>query len=130
MLGDAAGLSRNHIGLADGIEQRGLAVVDVAHDGDHGGARLEVAGDVGDAHQALLDIGLRDAAHLVAELLGDELRGVGVDDIVDLVHLPLLHQELDDVDGALGHSVGELLDGDRLRNDDVAGDLLLAGLVA
>ena len=33
MLGDAAGFAGDHVGLADGVEQRGLAVVDVAHDG-------------------------------------------------------------------------------------------------
>ena len=34
VLGDAAGLARGHLGLADRVEQRGLAVVDVAHDRD------------------------------------------------------------------------------------------------
>jgi hypothetical protein len=33
MLGDAAGFARHDIGVADGVEQRGLAVVDVTHDG-------------------------------------------------------------------------------------------------
>ena len=33
MLGDAAGLARRDIGLANDVEQRGLAVVNVAHDG-------------------------------------------------------------------------------------------------
>ncbi len=33
VLRDAAGFARNHVGVADGVEQRGLAVVDVAHDG-------------------------------------------------------------------------------------------------
>ena len=41
VLGDAAGLAGDHIGLADGVEQRRLAVVDVAHDGDHRRTRLE-----------------------------------------------------------------------------------------
>ena len=34
MLGDAAGFARDHVGLAQRIQQRGLAVVDMAHDGD------------------------------------------------------------------------------------------------
>ena len=34
MLGDAAGLAGDHVGLADAVEQQRLAVVDVAHDGD------------------------------------------------------------------------------------------------
>jgi hypothetical protein len=40
------------------------------------------------------------------------------------VHLSLLHQELDDVDGALGHAVGEFLNGNDLRKLHLADDLL------
>ena len=35
----------------------------------------------------------------------------------------MLHQIFDDVDGALGHAVGQLLNRDGLRNDDFADDL-------
>ena len=57
------------------------------------GARgCSVLGDVLRADQAFLDIGLGDAAHACAELLGDELRRIGVDHVVDLVHLAVLHQ--------------------------------------
>ena len=41
MLGDAAGLAGCDIGFAQRVEQRGLAVVDMAHDRDHRRARLE-----------------------------------------------------------------------------------------
>ena len=34
VLGDAAGLAGDHVGVADLVEELGLAVVDVAHDGD------------------------------------------------------------------------------------------------
>ena len=34
VLGDATGLARDDVGVADAVEQLGLAVVDVAHDGD------------------------------------------------------------------------------------------------
>ena len=40
MLGDAAGLTRRHLGATDVVEQRGLAMVDVTHDGDHRWAGL------------------------------------------------------------------------------------------
>ena len=40
VLGDAAGLAGDHVGVADAVEQLGLAVVDVTHDGDDRGARL------------------------------------------------------------------------------------------
>ena len=36
VLRDAAGLTRSDAGLTDGIQKAGFAVVDVAHDGDHG----------------------------------------------------------------------------------------------
>ena len=38
VLRDAAGFLLGHIGHADGVEQRRLTVIDVAHDGDHGRA--------------------------------------------------------------------------------------------
>ena len=48
VLGDAASFARGHIGLADRVEQRGLAVVDVTHDGDDRGAVDEVLLVVGE----------------------------------------------------------------------------------
>ena len=89
VLRDAAGLAGRHVGLADGVEQRGLAVVDVAHDGDDGRPRLQVLVDVGQADEALLDVGFRHALGRVAELAHDQLGRVGVDDVVDLVHRAL-----------------------------------------
>ena len=125
MLRDAAGFAGDHVGLADRVEQRGLAVVDVAHDGHDRRTGDEVLVHVRRVEQAFLDVRFRDALHRVAELLRDELRGIGIDHVGDLVHLALLHQELDHVHGALRHAVGELLDGDRLRNRHLAGDLFL-----
>ena len=46
VLGDAAGLARHDVGVADAVEQLGLAVVDVAHDGDDRRARPQVVGVV------------------------------------------------------------------------------------
>ena len=40
VLGDAACLAGDDVRLADAVEQRGLAVVDVSHDRDHGWPRL------------------------------------------------------------------------------------------
>ena len=42
MLGDAAGLAGHDVGLAQRIEQRGLAVIDMAHDGDDRRARDQI----------------------------------------------------------------------------------------
>ena len=125
MLGDAAGLAGDDMGLADRVEQRGLAVVDMAHDGDDGRTRLQRLVGVGRVEQAFLDVGFGDALDGVAHLLGDELGGVGVDHVGDLVHRALLHQQADDVDAALRHAVGEFLDGDRLGDDHLAHHALL-----
>ena len=95
------------------------------------GARgCSVAGSSFDVEQAFLDVGLGDAAHRVAELFGEKLRGIGVDRVGDLRHVTLLHQDLDHVDAALRHAVREFLDGHRLRNDDFARQLFLVFGVA
>ena len=130
VLRDAAGLRGRYVGRADGVEQRSLAVIDVAHDGDDRRARQQVRWIVRRVEHAFFDVGFGDAAHGVAEFLGDELGGVGVDRIGDLRHVPLLHQDADHVDRALGHAVGQLLDGDRLRDSHFTGDLFLRLVVA
>ena len=98
-------------------------MIDVAHDGYDRRARLEVFGVVLFTDEAFLDVGLGHAPDGVSEFLGNQLGGIGVDHVGDLAHLAVAHQELDDVDAALGHAVGELLDGDDLGNDDLALDL-------
>ncbi len=123
MLCDAAGLAGRHIGVAQCVEQRGFAVIDVAHDGDNRWARLEVTLDVDIALEADLDIGFGDALQLVAELGDDQLGGIGVDHLIDRRHDVHPHQRLDDVGAAFRHAVGEFLHGNRLGDDDVANDL-------
>ena len=125
MLGDAAGFAGHHVGMAQRVEQRGLAVVDMAHHGHDGRTRLGVGGIVDGVEQAFLDVGRGDALDGVAEFLGDQLRGIGIDHVGDLVHRALLHQQPDDVDRALGHAVGEFLDVDGFRDDDFADQLFL-----
>ena len=45
MLGDTAGFARRHIGRSNSVEQRSLAVVNMAHDGDDWCARPEAPRD-------------------------------------------------------------------------------------
>jgi hypothetical protein len=56
----------------------------------------------------------------VAEFLRDQLCDIGVDHIIDLHHLSLFHQELYDIDRALGHTIGQLLDRDCFRQLNLA----------
>src|SRR5262249_42408927 len=112
------------VGLADRVEQRGLAVVDVTHNGDDGCPRQLLLIGVGLADKAFFDVRLGNALGRVAELLHDQLGGVGIDHIIDLVHGALRHQQLDDVDRPLGHTVGQFLNGNDLGNDHFAHDLV------
>ena len=125
VLGDAAGLARHDVGGADGVEQRRLAVIDVAHDGHHRCARHHVGRIVGGVEQTFFDVGLGDAANRVAHFLGDDLRGVGVDHVVDRHHLTLLHHQANNVDRAFRHAVGEIGDGDGFRDRHLAHELFL-----
>ncbi len=59
VLRDAAGLARGDVGLADGVEQRRLAVVDVAHDGDHRRARHQILGRSGLSASAMTSSSLK-----------------------------------------------------------------------
>ena len=78
-LGDAAGLAGGDVGVADRVEQRGLAVVDVTHHGHDRRTRLEqrlVVFLVLTEHGLQLELGLLaglDEQDLGAELLRDEL---------------------------------------------------------
>ena len=44
VLGDASRFASGHVGGANRVEQRGLAVIHVAHDGDHGWTRHTFSG--------------------------------------------------------------------------------------
>ena len=122
MLGDAARFMSGHIGLAHGIEQRRLAVVDMAHDGDDGRPRFEGRWVVDVAAQAQLDVRIADPAQAMTEFVDDQFGGIGIQALVDRRHDPHLHQRLDDVRAALSHAAGQLLHGDALGNDDIADD--------
>ena len=106
VLGDAAGFARGDVGLANHIEQRRLAVVDVAHDRDDRRARLQVLRLVLDdpvrpscaarepcppPRSRFLD--LEAEAVLGANLLGDGF----VDRLVDVGEHPGFHQVRDEL---------------------------------
>ncbi len=125
MLGDATGFAGHHIGMTKRVEQRGLAVIDVAHHRHHGRTRLGVGRIVDQVEQAFLDVRGGHALDGVAEFLGDQLGGVGIDHVGDLVHRALLHQQPDDVDRAFGHAVGEFLNVDGFGDDHLANQFFL-----
>ena len=120
MLRNPARLAGRDIARADRIEQRRLPVIDMAHDRDHGrpGDQGVVVVDL--ALEPDFDVGLADTLHLVAELLDHQLRGIRVDRLRDGGHRAHFHQTLHHLGAAHGHPAGELLDGDRFGNHDLA----------
>ena len=89
-LSDAAGLACGDVGLADSVQDTGLAVVNVAHDADDRGTgdeivlRILLLGE-----QALLDGDVDFLLDLGVELLGHQSGGIEIDDVVDGVHLAI-----------------------------------------
>ncbi len=85
VLRDAAGLAGHHAGVADGVQKPGLAVVDVAHDGDHRGDAASIGLGVVVHHGVLLL--RRHDAHLAAHIVGDELHGLVAHGLGEREHL-------------------------------------------
>ena len=122
VLGDAAGFAAGHIGFANGVEQRSLTVIDVAHDGDHGRA----------AHLVLRVLGLFHRLHgfdfvahgggggaEIARHFGGQL---GVQGLVDGHEDAAVHQLLHHQVGLHVELFGKLLDRDAFGNGDLAVD--------
>ncbi len=120
MLGDAAGLAGNDVSLTNGVEKGRLAVIDVAHDGHDGRTGKAVAFRIVDAKHALFDIRLGNALDRMAEFARDEFCRVGVDGLGCGHHHAKLHEFFDNLAHAFGHAVGKLLNGDGLRDRDLA----------
>ena len=126
VLGDASGLAAGDVCGADGVEERGFAVVDVAHDGDdgrtddldHAGGVFEEAFD-GFVLELLFD---GDDGGVGAELAGDVFDQLTFEGLVD-GHEDTLHKEGgDEVFAANVELFGEVLDADAFGDRDGAGD--------
>ena len=97
VLGDPAGLGLDDGRLADRVEQRRLAVVDVTHDRDDGRALAErLLGVVERLGLDVVVLGVLDR-HLALELGGDQLDLVVRQRLRRGLHRAEVHQELDDL---------------------------------
>ena len=88
-----------------------LAVVDVAHDRDHGRAVDQVLVAVLVGRVGLGVLGRADHLDLLAERLGEHLDGLVGQGLGERRHLAQLHQLLDHLGGAQLERLGDLLDG-------------------
>ena len=116
VLRDAAGFAARNARLADVVEQRRFAVVDVTHDRDDRRARLRVAFDVQRLFVRVFDRIGRDGLRDVAHFFDDEDRAVLIEHVVDRRHDAHAHQRLDDFAGLDRHALREIADGDRFRH--------------
>src|SRR5215216_394345 len=128
VLGDATGLAGDHVGVADGVQQLGLAVVDVAHDGHHRRAGTQVLLAVGLGVLPALDllegVGLAGVDDLDpgADLVGEQGHRLVGHRLGGGQHLAHLHEHADQVAGGLAEPVGQVLHGDPAGHADQALD--------
>ena len=127
VLRDAARLACRHVGFADGVEQRGLAVIHVAHDRDHRRAgNLQLASVLG--FQNFFDglvgdlLFVADHRGAGAELGGDILHHLCVQRLVDSDKDATHEQDGDQILGANFELFSKILDADALRDRDFAGN--------
>ena len=111
VLGDAAGLARGDLGLADRVEQRGLAVVDVAHDRDHRRPVGELLVGVLELGFLGLLVGGGDDLDLAVVLVGDRRDRLVGEGLGEGRHLPHRHQLLDHLGAAQPEQLGDLAHG-------------------
>ncbi len=124
MLRNAARLARNDVRAADAVEQRGLAVIHVAHNDDDRRAGDEfVLGIDVIVDETILDRHDDFVLHLAAKLHGDERGGIVIDHVGHGRHHAELDELLDDLDRRFLHAGGELADVDLVGDADL--ELLL-----
>ena len=111
VLGDPAGLGLDDRCRADRVEQRRLAVVDVAHDRHDGRPGGEIRLRVLDDLRLLVVGGVLDR-DLAPDLGGDQLDLLVGQRLRRRAHLAEAHQDLDDLGHRDAERAGEILDGD------------------
>jgi hypothetical protein len=111
VLRDPPGLGLDDRCLADRVEQRGLPVVDVAHDRDHRRPRGEILVRVVEVLGLDVLLGCVLDRDLAADLVCDQLDRLVRERLGDGDHLSQSHHDLDDLGHRDSESGRQLLDG-------------------
>jgi len=125
VLGDSTGLPRHHLRFPDRVEQRRLAVIDMAHHRNHRRPLLEVSLGVLEGGLLGLLFGGGDDLDLAVEFVGDRPHGLVAERLRQRRHLPHRHQLLDHLGASEAEQLPDLAYGgtgrdlDRLRLDDL-----------
>ena len=107
VLRDASGLAGNDIGLAHIVQQRGLTVIHVSHDGDDRRTRDKFALVILLLVDCLLHFGA-DIFRSVSELISHQIDGLGVQTLVDTYHDTDRHERSDELCDRHIHHRGKL----------------------
>ena len=121
ILRDATGLGIDDARGADSVDEGGLAMVDVAHDGDNRRALLQARGVIDDLE--FLETGLvhhRLFLEVVVVFQADSADGLVIEQLVDGDGLATKEEELDDGGARDVDGFGELGHGDGLGIDEDA----------
>src|SRR3954471_15978448 len=120
VLRDAAGLALDDVRLADRVEQRRLAVLDVAHDRDDRRALAEILVGVLEGRLVVDGVVGVDDLDLLLERLGEHADGLVGERLGQRDHLAHHHQLLDDLGHRDAEVLGDVLDRRaRVDPDDV-----------
>ena len=123
VLGDSTGFGLDDGRFANRIEERRLAVVDVAHDRHHRRPRDEVfLGVLVDLRDLVLLGDVLDR-HVALDLDGDQRDGLVREGLRDRHHRAEAHQDLDDLGGGNTERLREVLDRDARVDGDGTGRL-------
>ena len=118
VLGDAAGFAAGHMGVADIVQQTGLAVVHMAHDHHNGGTGHQILGLVlVVVDELFLDGDHHFLFHLAAHFLSDNGGGIIIDHLAQGGHDAVFHQALDHLCAGFLHAACQL------THADLVGDL-------
>ena len=121
VLRDPAGLGGDDVRLADAVEERRLAVVDVAHDGDDRRPRQEILLGVLELLEDLFLVGGVLDRDLAVELGADQVDLLVRQRLRRRLHLPHAHQDLDDLRQRDAERLREVADADAGLDADRAG---------
>ena len=129
MLGNTTCLTGNHIGIANIVEQRGLTVVYVTHDGYDWSTWNQVVLIILFLAHGLLNLGTH-VFGLETELLSYHVDGLCIQALVDRNHDTYAHQRRDNLSNADIHHRSQLANGNELSKfQGLAFLLLLASLI-
>lgn len=124
MMSDEERLEGKEIGVEDGVEKRGIEVVKVKNDGKERRKRKNWGLVVGKVEDELLKVRLRKEIESMEELIGNEMRGIGIDKVERINNMEMINKVIDDVKGKIGNEMWKLMKSDGLRNGELKRNII------